>query len=203
MISRKSNFQKRFITTLLFLTISSIIWLPGLTSAEMVAISDKQLDTVYAQGFVNFSIVGDIARAEFDINAFTYTEIDSMKLGYYDDGVNGTGWDNDWTNVKLGSPTEDLVARGVFFEAQFTNINDPSIRELKSVKFGTMDMSGTITADFNSFSGDIAAGTPVSGHRLTPAFTEIASNNAAFYVSIEVDGPNKGIHVHFDNATTN
>jgi hypothetical protein len=200
MISRKNNFQKQFITTLLFLTISC---LPLKTSAEMVAISDKQLDAVYAQGFANFSIVGDIARAEFDINTFTYTEIDSMKLGYYDDGINGVGWDNDWTNVKLGSPTEDLVANGVFFEAQFTNINDPSIRELKSVKFGTMGMSGTITADFNTFSGDIAAGTPVSGHRLTPAFTQITSNIGAFYVSIEVDGPNKGIHVHFDNATTN
>jgi hypothetical protein len=169
----------------------------------MVAISDKQLDAVYAQGFANFSIVGDIARAEFDINTFTYTEIDSLKLGYYDDGINGPGWDNDWTNVKLGSVTQDLVSKVVFLEAQFTNINDPSIRELKSVKFGTMDMSGTITADFNSFSGDIAAGTTVSGHRLTPAFTEIASNNGDFYISIQVDGPNKGIHVHFGDATTN
>jgi len=126
MISRKSNFQKRFITTLLFLTLSSFIWFPLFSFAQMRVVSDTELDAVSAQGFSKFSIIDNIARAEFDITTWTYTEIDSMKLGYYDDGVTGPGWDNDWTNVKLGSPTQDLVSKVVFYEAEFTDINDPS-----------------------------------------------------------------------------
>ncbi len=170
-------------------------------SAEMIAATDNELAAVTAGGFSSFTVNGDTILAEFDITTWTYTEVDSFKLGYYDDGLGGPpGWDNDWTNVDFGSPTEDLVTNGVFFETDFENLHDPATRTLKSVKFGVHEMTGTIAAAFNSFSGDVGAG-PV--HRAINPFTEIVLDHAEFYISITLDGPEKGIQVHFDNAVTN
>ena len=181
----------------LFLTL-----FPSFCSADMNILTDGELSGVFACGFSSFSIDGNTARAEFDILAWTHTDIDSFKLGYYNDGVSH-GWDEDWTNVSMGSEAEDLVFNGVYMEAVFDNIGDPGTRQLKSVKFGTRELTGTISAEFNSFSGQIAAGSPVDGHRLTPVFTEITLDQSGAYISLEVEGDNKGFYIHFDNAVTN
>ena len=211
----KSIFWPVLLSTLFFVFSPDFISgsLPGLNSdlfpvgvknseAQMSALSDKDLENITGAGFSNFSIVNNVVRAEFDIMAWTYTEIDSMKTGYYDDGVT-TGWDNDWTNVDIGSPAQDMVAHSVYFEAVFENIDNPATRQLKSVKLGFMDVSGTIAANFNSFSGDITAGSPISGHRITPVFTSITMDHTGASISLDVDGAQKGFWVHFDNASTN
>ena len=194
---------KAFFIILFFNLFIVATFLPGLSRAEMIEAGDEELAEITAGGFSRFAITGDTARAEFDITTWTYTQIDSMKLGYYDDGITGTGWDNDWTDISVGAPEQDLVTNGVFFEAVFENINDPANRTLKSVKFGFHDVTGTITADFNALSGHIAPGHPDNGHRTAPAFTEITLNGTGFYISLEIDGPNRGYNIHFDNAVTN
>ena len=185
-----------------FLIVSALIMLfPAASFAKMAVLADKELAGIVAYGFSSFTLVDGVARADIDINAWTYTEIDSLKLGYYDDGTT-TGWDEDWTDVRIGSDTEDLAVSDLYIEAVFENIDDPGTRSLKSVKFGTADMTGSITGAFNSFSGDIAAGSPVSGHRLAPSFTSISFTGTGCHVSLNVDGVHKGYWIHWDNAAT-
>jgi hypothetical protein len=175
---------------------------PIAAEAGMTTLTDSELQEVSSQGFSSFTLVDGVARAQFDIKASTYTQIDSLKLGYYNDGTT-IGWDEDWTAVSLGTASQDLVVSGIYLEAVFNNIDDPATRSLKSVKFGTPDMTGSIAAAFNSFSGDIAEGSPISGHRLAPAFTSISFTNTGCYISLAVDGAQKGWWVHWDKATTN
>ena len=135
----------------------TIDYFPATSSAEMAILADRELSDVVACGFSSFTLVDGVARADLGIKVSTCTEIDSLKLGHYHDGT-ATGWDEDWTNVQIGSDTEDLIASGLYIEAVFENIDDPAARSLKEVKFGTADMTGSITAAFNSFSDDIAGG---------------------------------------------
>ena len=178
-----------------------MLLIPAASSAKMAVLADRDLAGIVAYGFSSFTLANGVARADLDINAWTYTDIDSLKLGYYDDGTT-TAWDEDWTNVQLGSDAEDLAVAGLYVEAVFENIDNQAARSLKSVKFGTADMTGSLAANFNSFSGDIAAGSPIDGHRLSPTFTSISFTNTGCYVSLDVDGAHKGYWVHFDNATT-
>jgi hypothetical protein len=180
--------------------------IPAVSEAGMTMLTDSELQEVSSQGFSSFTL-NDLgggltaARAQFDIKASTYTQIDSLKLGYYNDGTT-TGWDEDWTAVSLGSEAQDLVVSGIYLEAVFNNIDDPATRSLKGIKFGTPDMTGAIAATFNSFSGDIAAGSPISGHRVAPTFTSISFTNTGCYISLAVDGAQKGWWLHWDNAAT-
>ena len=176
---------------------------PAASGAGMTTLADRELEEVSSQGFSSFTLEGGVVRADFDIKAWTYTEIDSLKLGYYNDGTT-TGWDEDWTGVKIGSASQDLAVSGIYLEAVFDNIADSATRSLKSITFGTTGMTGDITATaFNSFSGDIAAGSAITGHRLTPSFTKISLDNTGFYISLAVDGAQKGWWVHWDRAITN
>jgi hypothetical protein len=173
---------------------------------------------VCGAGFSRFTLVGGISRADFAINISTYTEIDSLKLGYYDDGTsndygfgaNGVGWDQDWTNVSLGSSSQDLVCNGVYIEAKFTNIANPATRRLEYIRIGTPDMTGDITATFNSFSGYIDDGDSVpeyDGYRLNTLYDAagktITATNSEFYISIENNTTHTGYRVYFDNAVVN
>lgn len=201
-VDKMSGRKKFGIVGRLSLIVSAlIVFIPAVLSAEMAVLADKELAGIVACGFSSFTLVGGVARAEFDIDVATYTEIDSLKLGYYDDGVT-TGWDEDWTDVKLGSNSTPLRVSGLYLEAAFENIADPAARSLKGIKLGTADMDGSMTATFNSFSGDIAAGSPIDGHRLAPSFTSISFTNTGCYVSLNVDGAHKGYWIHWDEATT-
>lgn len=179
---------------------------PAISEAGMTTLADRELQEVFSQGFSSFTLVDGVARAEFNIDARTWTEIGSLKLGYYNDGAT-TGWDQDWTGVSLGSVDEDLVIKGIYIEAVFENIGNSATRSLKSVKFGTdgksgtAGMTGSITATFTRFSGDIGSST-IDGHRLSTPFTSISFTNTGWYVSLNVDGTQKGWWVHWDNATT-
>jgi len=195
-INFRNHIERIFFIPLLF-----CLLMANPAAAEMIAATDEELASITAGGFSSFTINGNTTLAEFDISTWTYTEIDSFKLGCYDDGLGGpSGWDNDWTNVDFGSPNEDLVTNGVFFETEFENLHTPATRTLKSVKFGVHEMTGTIMADFNSFSGNVGAG-PV--HRALNPFSEIVLDHTRFWISITLDGPEKGIQVHFDNAVIN
>jgi hypothetical protein len=202
--------------------------LPKVAQCELKALDDYEMSDVYAEGFSNFSfgtLPGGItvAIAEFNIDTYQYTTIDSLKLGYhaeydYKDPTPIAGWDEDWTNVEIGGdlndPSQDFHTEGLFFKAAFTDINDSTKRELKSITFGANYVQGPITADFNKFSGtidDSADSTPeYNGHGLilgtktiTADPTKIgpATANSSFSISLSIDGFDKGYWVNFTRAT--
>jgi hypothetical protein len=195
---------------------------PADGSAELRAMNDDEMTEIYATGFSSFEILSDgtidTARAWFNIQAYTFTEIDSLKLGYhnnynYKDPTPGFGWDEDWVGVQIGgdlnNPAEDFYAEGFYFEADFTDIDDPSIRELKSVRFGFDYVQGPISADFINFSGTIndGAGAPeYNGHLLNLGPVTITADpggtdgTGGFEISLNIDTYDKGYWVTFDNA---
>lgn len=184
------------------------LYLVSSVNAQMLQLSDEDLSETYAAGFSNFSVTNGIATAILNINTSTYTEIDSLKLGYYNDG-SALGWDEDWTNVKIyGTPkdsTKDFTTAGLVIQAKFTNIDDPATRKLEYVKLGVQSATGDITANFNSFSGDIDDGDLIpeyNGHRITTIGSQtITCNNSEFSIMLSASGVNKGYWVHFTNAT--
>jgi len=170
---------------------------------SMTQMSDEELSEVTAAGFSSFTLEDGVARALFNLEVSTFTEIDSLKMGYYlKDGE--TKWDEDWTNVSLGSAEEDLVCKGVFIEASFTNITQ-SNRTLDSIRIGTPDMTGDITATFNSFTGAIYNnyGTTLvlEGQRDDLGTRTITSTNSEFYVQLSSSGDHSGWWFYWGNAT--
>lgn len=183
------------------------------SSCSMVQMNDDELSSVTAAGFSSFTLQNNIVKAYFNIEARTFTEIQSIKMGYYNDGTNGLGWDEDWTNASFGLATEDLRCKGIFIEAKFSNITDAATRTLDSLKVGTPSMTGPIRATFNSFSGRIEDGTgvpvivggnPVDGRRITTLGTKtIYSNNDEFHMQLSRTGSQAGWWFFWKNATVN
>jgi hypothetical protein len=152
--SRKISF---FLTGFILLAWVAMVP-PSLCRAGMHELSDGELSSVYANGFSEFTLNGNIAKLNFTgVTLSTWTEIQSMKMGYYLKGGTTT-WDNDWTNVSLGTSGTDLVANGLYLEAGFSNIGNPATRQLEYVRIGTPNLTGAISANFNSFSGTLDNG---------------------------------------------
>jgi len=195
-----------FITLTLLFLYSSIVH-------AFTELTDEELSQITGEGFSSFTFENDVAKAYFNIEATTFTEIQSLKMGYYNNG-SGLGWDQDWTNVSLGSSTEDLKVSGVYIEAKFSNLSDPATRTLDYIKLGTPHLTGPVTADFNSFSGRVedGTGTPVvaingstsitvDGQRLNLGRQTIYSNNAEFYLKLTRTGSQMGWWTYWNNAT--
>ena len=211
----------------LFVLIALIIGiLPAAGFAELRAMNDEEMTEIYATGFSSFNITSDgtidTARAWFNIQAYTFTEIDSLKLGYHsnydykDPNPTTSTWDEDWTNVQIGKiessaandndgffdPTEDFYANGFYFEVDFENIDDPGNRELKSVRFGFDYIEGDIKANFNSFSGTIndEVGTPpeYNSHILNLGPVTITADPNAYG---QADGRTGGIEISLNIDT--
>jgi len=197
----------------------TVMLIPGTALCELKALDDSELSGVYAEGFSDFQINdlgGGLSEtvAWFNIQAYTYTEIDSLKLGYHDeydykDPNPSFGWDQDWEDVVFGTdindPSTDFHAEGFYFSAKFENIDNAATRELKSVKFGFDNVQGDISAVFNNFSGtidDSTDNTPeYNGHALNLGAATITVDNGKFDFSLNIDDYDKGYWVTFDNAT--
>jgi hypothetical protein len=175
-----------FLTGFILLTWFTI--LPSsLSAAGLRELSDGELAAVYGYGFSTFTLNGDIVKLDFSgVSLSTYTDISSMKLGYYTKGT--LGWDNDWTGVKLGTPTTDLVATGLYIEAGFSNINNPATRQLEYFRIGTPNMMGTISANFNSFSGTLDNGITTYTRDTTFGAAAITSSGGGFNLTLSRNG---------------
>jgi len=200
---------------------------PQTAVCEMMMMDDYELSGIYAEGFADFKIntisaAPDIQEtyAWFNIHTYQYTTIDSLKLGYHDeykwkDPNPGFGWDQDWEGVTLGGdiedPSQDLHTEGVYFKAEFENIDTPATRELKSITFGADYISGEISANFIDFSGtidDSNDNTPeFNGHALNLGLTPITPEpdgdglGSSFEMSFSIDNYDKGYWINFTNAT--
>jgi hypothetical protein len=199
--------------------------LPETGWCQLKHLEDGELSGIYAEGFCDFQInslggTTSEAVARFQINTYQYTEIESLKLGWHDeydykDPNPGFGWDQDWTDVTIGSdytdPSTDFYTEGIFFKAEFENIDTPATRQLKSITFGADYVRGEISADFNSFSGtidDSNDNTPeYNGHRLNLGTKTITADptssgtGSEFSISFSIDGYDKGYWVNFTKAT--
>ncbi|MFO7559014.1 MAG: hypothetical protein R6X10_09315 [Desulfobacterales bacterium] len=78
------DFQHKIIFTVLLLLMAACFAIqPPSSLAELSPIADTDLDNVTGQaGFSEFTIDANTARFFFDIHIETYTEIESLKLGY-------------------------------------------------------------------------------------------------------------------------
>ena len=158
------------------------VLLPPPAGADMTRMTEEELSAVTGHGFSSFTLTQDngvdIARMDLNMRAETFTEIDSMKLGYY-----GGGWDENWLGLSMGSSENDLILGGFYFEAQFVDIDDPSNRQLKEVTIGWRSVTGTITAEFNSFTGTIQ-GTEHVRQDLGP--TTVQLHDEGFSMTLDV-----------------
>ena len=170
-------------------------------SADLVAMSDDQMAQVTGTGFSKFVVEGNTVRADFNIQAQTYTEIGSLKMGYWDNG-NGKGWDQNWTGVQMGSATQDMSLSGFFIEATFDNIADKDNRKLTSVFFGFRQASGNLTANFQSLSRiSVIAGEP-DDKRANLGSQIFSFSNSELAFSFQLEGAHRGIWVRFGADTT-
>lgn len=186
--------------TMLLALFLFLLPVPGF--AGMQRMTDGELSGVVAQGFSSFTMVDGVAKADFSgVSGYTYTEIDSLKMGYWDKGDgSGKGWDQNWRQVKLGTPSNDLVFNGFFFQAVFdqSSLNDPANRKLVSLSMGSKDVTGQLSADFQSLSA-VVGGTEVA--RSSQGVQTYQFNHTELSLNIELSGPRKGLWINMGNAT--
>lgn len=172
---------------------------PFCAYSEMSAMSNEELSAIACHGFSEFSLTNvdgvDIARVDLGIQADTYSTIDSLKMGYWDNG-SSLGWDQNWNNVSAGSDSQDLQLNGFFFQAEFTDIDNSATRQLKSVTIGFTDVTGTLTGDFSSIT--LLNGGTVRDSVGNATYT---FNNDSLILTINADGDNAGVNFDFGNAT--
>lgn len=218
MTAPSSNCRFFACTVAVLIALVTILTSPQIATAQMKTMNNDQLSDVYAEGFASFTITSaggiDSAKATFNILTYSYIEIESLKLGYhaeydYKDPIpSSKSWDEDWTTVQIGgdinNPDEDFQTEGAYFKADFTNIDDPTTRELKGITFGATKVTGDISATFNSFSGtidDSNNSTPeYNGHALNLGTKTITATDSSFSISLSIDGYDKGYWVTFNNA---
>ncbi|WDP92818.1 MAG: hypothetical protein HUN04_25085 [Desulfobacter sp.] len=154
--------------------------------AEMKIMADSELSEVTAAGFSKFTLTRgalDEARLDLNLNVSTYTTMDAMQMGNWDNG-SGQGWDQNWQNVSLGDLGSDLVLKDFVLEAKFTDIDNPSGRTLQSITMGFNNVTGTISTTIGTFTGTIK-GTAHQRENLGPMVISLA--NEPFLVTLEVD----------------
>lgn len=177
-----------------------LAWRPVPAGADLRELTGAQMADITGAGFSSFVIDGNTVRADFNIVAQTYTEIASLKMGYWDNG-GGSGWDQDWTSVCLGDSSQDMVLSGFFLEATFDNLSDPVNRKLTGVYFGFRQVSGDLAAEFNSLS-KISVDSDADYQRANLGLQTFRFNDSELSISFQLDGDYRGIWVRFGEGTT-
>ena len=179
----------------------SFLCLPSFGTCEMAAMTDDELAQVTGYGFSEFTLTNadglDIARIDLNLQASTYATMDSLKMGYWDNG--SQGWDQNWLGVSIGSDSTDMVLSGFVLQAKFVNVNDAATRELKSITMGFQSATGTLSANFASIS-ELTSDVSRDGSVSEAIYT---FNGGPLMLHINVDGDNPGIWFDFGTATRN
>lgn len=178
----------------------TVAWLSTPARADLRVLSNEQMADITGTGFSSFLIDGNRLRADFNITAQTYAEIDSLKMGYWDNG-GGPGWDQNWTQVKLGTAAQDMSLHGFYIEATFQNLSDPVNRRLTGFYLGFNQVTGDLSADFQSLS-KIGVGGDPDDQRLSLGLRTFRFNASELRISFELEGDHRGIWVRFGTGTT-
>jgi hypothetical protein len=170
---------------------------PATGVCQMAALSDAELAGITGNGFTDFSLTHvdglDVARIDLNMQTATYATMDSMKMGNWDNG-SGTGWDQNWLGVSMGTESTDMVLNDFVLQAEFTNIDDSTARELKSITIGYQSVTGTLSANFSSIS--LMPGTS----RTDEGQATYVFDGDPFLLHINVDGVNQGVWLDFGDA---
>jgi hypothetical protein len=126
--------------------------------------SDLELSNVEGQALINVvessNVNGstDVIRVNMGIDINIQAYVGSMKLGYYNNGTS-TGWDEDITNLFLGSVdrSSSLVFSGLYLEVGFDNLSNDATRKLNYIEFGTDSATGSVKGTMNTVSALMAA----------------------------------------------
>jgi hypothetical protein len=183
-----------------FILLAGAAIAPPSLCAGMHELSDGELSSVHGAGFSTFTLDGNTVTFNFSgVTLSTWTEIQSMKMGYYLKDT--TAWDNDWTTVSLGTSATDLKAAGLYIKAGFSgDITNPAARQLEYVQIGTTSLTGPVSANFNSFSGTLDNGvTNISRTNLGAA--TITSGGGGFCLSLQRSGSQMGYTFNWSSAT--
>ncbi|MDY0362523.1 MAG: hypothetical protein RBR08_13800 [Desulforegulaceae bacterium] len=123
-------------------------------SFSLEALSKEKMKTTTGQrALTDISTSGDTTRLFLNTHIETFTEIESLKLAYFDrDGNGEKGWDQNWNNLKLGSEHANLTIDGLVIKADFVNLAS-SEPVLKRFIIGSNMLNGTISGNFDSFTG--------------------------------------------------
>lgn len=192
------------LTGLILLAVVAILN-PSICGAGMHELADGEMSAVHAQGFSSFTISSPdsngFSTVLLDLKGVTvgtYTTIANLQMGNYN-----SGWDNSWQNVSLGTSAANsdiLVASGIYFSATFLNIDSSTGRQLESIQFGADKLTGTIKADFESFTGTIGAYTPPPRTNLSNLGKTTITSDGSFNLSFD---KSKGFSFNFGSATLN
>lgn len=168
--------------------------------SEMSILGDPELAGITGHGFsaVSLSHVNgqDITRIALDIRADTWTEMDSMKMGHWDNG-NGFGWDQNWVGVSMGSASAQMALSDFVFQANFVDIGNDVTRELKGIMVGFEHVTGTLSGVFPGIS---LISDPASVPREDVGPATYVFNGDPFLMHVNVDGDNPGVWFDFGAA---
>jgi hypothetical protein len=112
---------------------------------------EKMKQTTGQRALTNFSTNDTTTRMFFNTHIETFTEIESIKLGYFERD-NTPGWDQNWRNMSFGTQDTNLTIDGLIIKADFDNLNSGE-PVLKRFIIGSNMLNGTISGDFDSFTG--------------------------------------------------
>ena len=172
------------------------------------AMSQKELkETTGQAAFADFTIIENTTRVFLDTHIETWTEVDSLKLGFHQ-RENTFGWDQDWANVSFGSQSNDLIIDGLIIKADFDNLDSPN-PTLNRLIIGTNRINGTISGNFKSFTGaynpaltantndDSSAGSSYIRKNLAQMdfnFNSSNDDNQGFFLILSPVAAQNGIH---------
>jgi len=196
MLRQPAHFSKLQFLAVFFVLLLAVALLPAQPCrAGMQELADVEMSGVYATGFSTFTLDSNgLATVSFNnVTLRTWTEIGSMKTGYYNNGAT-TAWDNDWTTVSLGASGNDLIAQGLYIEAKFSNVDNPATRKLEYVRIGTTSLTGPVSGTFNSFSGSLDNGVTPYNRDATFGTTTITSGGGGFYMELSSSDDQRGEH---------
>jgi hypothetical protein len=161
---------------------AAFMW-PLSAFSQPTAMNEQAMKAATAQaGLTTFTLSDNTAQLFLDIHMETYATITNLSAGYYDNTVNGLGWDLQWKNIRLGTDTANpLTVDGLLVIANFDDLEaaDPS---LERIVIGSNRLQGTLTADMLSYSGMYnPALTGGSGERvIVPARADLGTQTFNF-----------------------
>jgi hypothetical protein len=122
------------------------------TSFSLEALSKEKMKTTTGQrALTNITTNDTTTRLFINTHIETFTEIESLKLAYFD--RNGTiGWDQNWNNLSFGTQDTNLTIDGLVIKADFVNL-ESSEPVLKRFIIGSNMLNGSISGNFDSFTG--------------------------------------------------
>lgn len=181
--------------------LSAILFLNPVAQA-LEPVSDDELSEIYGQGiflkvtpgtlitydcgFLCTSTIDNrsktFVRAGIDAPLRLQANIDSLKLGYYDDRQlgynNGLGWDVDLSGFNLGRGNDLVANNGLYFEMVYNNYGTAN-EELIGWRLGLPHLRGDIAiGGINTLSGTLKANLliniTIDGHREDGALIGLA-----------------------------